>query len=101
MPPRRVGGQPLHPIYAQRLEATPERPVALCNNSIHLYPFPRLGVSCSRRPVYIGYPQLRTKESDMEKPREGTTVATAPGGDELRVIDQLRQANALNTTSAR
>ena len=37
----------------------------------------------------------------MEKPREGTTVATAPGGDELRVIDQLHQANALNTTSAR
>lgn len=36
----------------------------------------------------------------MEKPREGTTVATAPGGDELRVIDQRQQANALNTTSA-
>lgn len=36
----------------------------------------------------------------MEKPRAGTAVATAPGGDELRVIDQLQQANALNTTSA-
>jgi hypothetical protein len=34
----------------------------------------------------------------MENPRKGTTVATAPGGDELRVIDQ-EQAYALNTTS--
>jgi hypothetical protein len=36
----------------------------------------------------------------MENPRESTTVAMTPSGDELRVIDQLQQANALNTTSA-
>ena len=36
----------------------------------------------------------------MDNPREGTTVATSPGGDGLRVIDQQQQADALNTTSA-